>query len=215
MEKKLIYLFALATLFFACQPDPKPSVEETQAEENTTEAPKEIEPTLAPVPPVGDFTAEEKAKMEEIDSYTQFVISRQSHPELGFETANVSPKGGSSKDNLNIITQKGEIVRAVSSAFLDGGETRDYYFFREGKPVQFKHREWYRDHEPPTAKEILAYMEGDQVISLEERSIVLEQGQKPGAMLRLPMKQSSMDRDSFLQALNLGWETLKSNSDIK
>lgn len=217
MKKIFVLSLAIASIYFACTPDPKPEIEETSTEPTTAEstpAPVETEPTLAPTPIVGLASAD-SAKLAEIDEFIQFVIMLQKKEDQGFTREDYKPKGGGERDNVVTIRNKGKVIKSVTALYSDEQEIRDYYHFREGKPLHYKHREWNRDDGNPNAKEVIAYMEGDDVISLQERRINLAPDQKPGAMLRLPLQPSAMNRDSFLQALNKQWDNLKNSADIE
>lgn len=209
-----ITVMMLAACFFACQPEPQKKTADEDTAAVPTSAPQEAEATIFQVPVPGALSPADSAKVAEIDEYSQSVIMLQSKTDQGFTKKNSNPKNGHEKDVVQTTHYQGNIIRSVTSYYSESSETRDYYLFRENKPVQFKHRKWHFAGDAPWSREIIAYMEGDQVISLQERRADLEAGQNPGAMLRLPLLDSTMDRDSFLVALNQQWKTVKESVDL-
>ena len=203
MKNVLTLIFPLAFLFFTCQPKPENGTEET-----TTVAPAPVKAEPAVTPP-GPLSPADSAKVGEIKQYTEYVVRSRAHKNEGFEMETRTPKGGHPKDKVNIVRHNGQPVRGIVSAYSENSEMRDYYFFKDGQTVQYTHREWFFNIDVPFVKEIIAYIDGGRIISLEERKMDLEQGQKPTVLLRMPLQTSPLDRDSFLNILKTKWQAIE------
>ena len=68
----------------------------------------------------------------------------------------------------------------AASFFPDGVETRTLYYLKDKSLIQFNHKEWQKNTAPPMAKEIVSYIDDKGIFLTYERSVKLEQDEKPG-----------------------------------
>lgn len=112
------------------------------------------------------------------------------------EAKTIYPRFFSEKDIAVLRGINGEPTLWVLSAFPPNAETRDFFFFKNGVLINFKHREWFKTNNPRT-KEINCFMDKDGVFHILERSMPLSPGQNPSPVLNLAYTESKMDKDSM------------------
>lgn len=212
MRPYALFLFAILMTCFACQAEPKQDAENnsngtTEETPTVTSSSVSKEETTA----VTDvLTPEVESKINGINEF----MSEVKKTGAKLVNQNYKPATNHPKDNVFVSRKEGKVVRATTSFFLEDGETRDYYFFKNGEIVFFKHREWYPEIESPYAKEMIAYFEGDQVLDIQERKVNLKPGERPHSLLQAPVQASKIDRDSFRQVVFSDWERISDGAGV-
>lgn len=106
----------------------------------------------------------------------------------------------SDKDKAFLRTKNGEKISLVTTTYPPNEETRDFYAFKDGQLINYKHREWFKQ-DNPRAKEINCYMDERGIFHVLERSIQLSAGQNPSPVLSLPYTESTLNKDSLLNII--------------
>lgn len=181
----LSFLFVLLAIS-ACQNDPAgnspASADKTEAVQRFASIPDSLVPQ----------------KTADIDVYVEG-IDQEIRNNGKIEKKN--PNWFSEKDRIGTFEKDGQYLRITTSLLPPDMETRTYYYFDGSQLVYMKHLEWHMNAAPPFAKEINAYLQGEQIFNILERSVVLEPGQKPGPLFAEPLRESNLRKDSLQQVI--------------
>ncbi len=176
---------------------------------NTTETSAVIMP---PVVDGGILTSIDTARLTLVDSMVYTIDTTGNKPgnDITF-----NPNIYSEKDNIRYFKMDGELRRMVVNYFMDdkNKETRSVFYWKDGKPLFVRHREWHKFPNPkPLSMEVLTFFEDGKVVAVVDRETALQPNEPPSALYPVPLqiskrsledvvKEYSQYRDPALKAL--------------
>ena len=134
------------------------------------------------------MTEIDTARLTLIDSmvYTIDTIANKSGSEVTLE-----PHIYSEKDNIRYFKKDGVLWRVVVVFFKENFENRSVFYWKDGKPIFVRHREWHKFPNPkPRSMEILTFFEDGKVVAIVDRETLLQPNDPPSVLYPVPLQIS-------------------------
>ncbi len=209
-KQKHLALLLLLGMWAACRPSEKQAAPGDAAGTESPAAVQADQPEPAGATSAADtLQADVQVRMKVISDYIDIALQNQGDASR-FKMLQFRPKRYDERDFIGVLEMDGAPFR-VSTTFYEGDkETKTQWFVKDGQLVLVKHREWKREGNPPYARELWCFLEDGKVFFSVDRSVDLEQGQKPGPLLSQPMAESKFDLDSLGTAVQQEFAIVKS-----
>lgn len=194
MKKSFVLIAAIACmqLLGSCKNTQPQESQEAGQEQSPAEP---AASTQAQQPP----TEEERQRAIAIKAYIDSVESTL--PDK-FDMKPYRPNRYNERDFIGLLEHNGEPFRYSSSLYPKDAETRTLYYVKDNILVYAKHREWFKTANPPYAREIQCFLDGNGIFYTLERYVELKQDERPGPLLSQPIGEGKLNRDSLSQAIN-------------
>lgn len=166
-----------------------------------------------PLPPVvegGLLTSIDTVRLTRIDSMVHTIDTTAN--KSGAEVT-LNPNAYSEKDNIRYYKKDGVLWRVVVVFYKENFENRSVFYWKDGKPIFVRHREWHKYPGPnPHSKEVLTFFEDGKVVAICDRQAALQPNQPPSVLYPVPLqiskrsleevvKEYSQYRDPALKAI--------------
>ncbi|MEY3050384.1 MAG: hypothetical protein RLY31_169 [Bacteroidota bacterium] len=202
-------ILMLAGLLPACQQTGKEGTDTDASQPAVTSVDTAAKVVATPADDNPQAAADVQARMKVISDYIDIALQNQGDASR-FNTMQFRPKRFDERDFIGVLEMDGAPFR-VTTTFYDGPkETKTQWFVKDGQLVLVKHREWIREGDPPYARELWSFLENEKVFFSVDRTVGLEQGQKPAPLLSQPMAESKFDLDSLGSALLAEFSVIQS-----
>jgi hypothetical protein len=103
--------------------------------------------------------------------------------------------------SIGVLEHEGKPFRIAKKTTPANEEWMTIYYILNNNVILYKQREWISHTNPPYAKEVTCYMDGNGIFNAAVRRADLEPGQNPSGVLGLPPSELKLDKDSLYRAI--------------
>lgn len=158
-------------------------------------------PASSPTITVPSYAGQDSARMLAIKAYVDSINAHR--PD--FERLNIHPNFSSEEDKLLAFKNGDEIVLARLDEVKEDSETREYFFRKDGRIVNYQLMYWSKKTMPPYAWGINIYMDDKGVAFAEERYVELSTDERPARLLTITPTDPKVNVDSIAQVAYQRW----------
>lgn len=151
------------------------------------------------------YTGQDSARMKTIQAYVDSVNANRKN----FERIQLQPNFSSEDDKLLVFKKGDEVVLARLDEIKEDSETREYFFRKDGKLVNYQLMYWSKKTMPPYAWGINIFMDDQGIAFAQERYVELSTDERPARLLAAPPMDPKVNVDSMARVGLQRWQPVE------